>query len=213
MSDLTNADKLLRLSCLCKESYERKIENPNQIQIVYKANSDIAYISFDENLNSLVVAVRGSDDRKDWLSNFMVRSVKTKFGRCHRGFYGSANDLCSNMIDDLVEIESFNYQNIIVTGHSRGGAIAYVLANLLADKGINVCECVTFGAPRAFKRSHKPAFDGLNLRVVNQFDIVPSSVPALFGYHHKGKKIAFDDEFKPGNHDIDDYIENIKKFK
>lgn len=68
---------------------------------------------------NLVIAFDGSNDLKDWISNFRF------IGSSHCGFVKSAEKF-RGIIDKY--LPSFTYSEIIITGHSRGGAIATLTA-------------------------------------------------------------------------------------
>lgn len=95
-----------------------------------------------------IVAIAGSDDPLDWWRNLYVHRVKG----LHQGFYHAARALQS----------SFKYlpKNPVFTGHSRGGAIAVILAQLYNSQAI------TFGAPKSGSKHPHIAF-------VAAGDIVP----------------------------------------
>lgn len=153
----------------------------------YTDGSGDIFISVDDNQASVwipdggrpaIVAVRGSElSLKDWVRNLDYRMVDPGV---HRGFVTAATAL-------LPEIKkAVGYRKVVFTGHSQGGAVASVLAALMASQ---VEKLVTFGSPRVFSRSlaHRAALQFHHIRVVDSNDIVPRVPPFWRGYSHFGQ--------------------------
>ncbi|HEX2167038.1 MAG TPA: alpha/beta fold hydrolase [Longimicrobiales bacterium] len=107
----------------------------------------------------------------------------------HNGFNASAR-----RVIDLVrgEIESTPGKRVWLTGHSLGGALATMTAQLLhAESGITVDGVYTYGSPRVFGDVMATRFDetfgARSQRWVNNRDPVPhvaGSIPLLLPYQH-----------------------------
>lgn len=103
----------------------------------------------------LYIAVRGTVDITNWLSNFAVVgqdfSAGGSVGQVHTGFLQLANQISvQNLVKRLQSDE--NLEQIVVCGHSLGGAIATLLtAKILAASKYRLTNrqllCVTIGAP------------------------------------------------------------------
>lgn len=97
-------------------------------------------------------------------------------GRVHSGF---ASALAS--LDDAVDrwLDGTHAQQVVVTGHSLGAAIATLLAARVA-----AADLVTFGSPRVGTRAFGALFEGRNVRrYVDCCDLVADLPPAV-GYKH-----------------------------
>lgn len=140
---------LISVAQLCRDVYQRT-PNTERLDILgihhFQAGSDYgcAYVSPD----TVYITIAGSDDILDWMSNFKALFRADWFGmRAHRGFVQAARALEKPMMDVL---HQYPVHNLVFTGHSRGGAIALLLAisaeiHLPMRRG---SRCITFGQPR-----------------------------------------------------------------
>ena len=87
-----------------------------------------------KNGKKLVLIVgRGTEENVEWISNLNAK-VDIATGQ-HRGFSKAANGLYSKMINFL-GTRDFSNTQFIITGFSRGAAVANILAGRLADNGV-----------------------------------------------------------------------------
>ena len=147
----------------------------------------------------MVLAFRGSQEPKDWLTNFTtqlrnltirkngVTSVSSYKGRVHAGFF-----LAWAIIENAVLGQISQWQleaaekgerlpPLYITGHSLGGALATIAAAALSDNGVEVAGVYTFGQPRVgdrlFVSQLNSHINGKVFRFVNNNDIVPHVPP------------------------------------
>ena len=147
----------------------------------------------------MVLAFRGSQEPKDWLTNFTtqlrdltirkngVTSISSYKGRVHTGFF-----LAWAIIERSVLAQISRWQldaaekgeplpPLYVTGHSLGGALATIAAAALSDNGVEVAGVYTFGQPRVGDRTFVSQLnahtEGKVFRFVNNNDIVPHVPP------------------------------------
>lgn len=120
--------------------------------------------------DSLVIAVRGSDDFEDWKKNFGLDFDNELLGR----------------ILSYIEISGFQFKKIYLTGHSRGGVIAQMIAFKLLQLGLcKVQAVVTFGSPRIkHPKKHKGLYK--HYRYVNGSDSVPKTPPKWYTMFRRG---------------------------
>ncbi|MBW4717243.1 lipase family protein [Saccharothrix obliqua] len=135
----------------------------------------------------ILVGFRGTEPRKiqDWLSDGSTPPWPgpANKGYVHHGFAQALRSIYPEVRDAVVELRD-NDQTIWFTGHSLGGALAFLAAlhlyfedpRLLAD-GV-----YTYGQPRVCDRSlveaHDEAFADRTHRFVNNNDVVPLVPPA-----------------------------------
>jgi hypothetical protein len=94
-----------------------------------------------------LLAVRGTDEVRDWLTNFKFWFEKTPMGRVHRGYH----DACVAFLPKVRSLAAEqSTKPLVLTGHSMGGAVATLLAATLAaeEGGRRVAGLYTFGQPQ-----------------------------------------------------------------
>jgi hypothetical protein len=96
----------------------------------------------------IAVAFKGSTTWREWLNNFNIRLHRiSSYGRVHAGFWHSLKKagpvLCGFVLPRL----AFG-SKLVVTGHSRGGALAMLFAGMVWINGYRAHGVYTFGSPR-----------------------------------------------------------------
>lgn len=153
------------------------------------------------NDKALLIAFRGTENIKDWMTNIKIEFDEVVMGRVHHGFYSAAKHAWEQDIQPALRNFRTNQQPIWITGHSLGGALALMTAAMLQfeqSSGLNPHAVYTFGQPRignrAFAGKCNQAFGTRAYRFVNNNDIVPH-VPwgALkLNYWHTEKSFYID---------------------
>jgi len=115
-------------------------------------------------------------------------------------------------ISTIDEIETFNEKhNIVITGHSMGGAVATLVGCLLLDLGIKKenLKIYNFGTPPIADKKFVEYYEGkLNIyRVVNEQDLIPK-LNRISRFHHLGEEILLASNDGEG-HGCDGYIDNL----
>ena len=172
-------------------------------------------MSNDENI---VVVFRGSDDLKDWFSNFQAvyDPGPLKETKVHEGFQDA---LFPSVISLTNLINSVNPINkcIWITGHSLGGALCSLFAGMLIEHGYKVYGIYTYASPRpgngAFESKLNNRVVGPHYRVVNSGDIIPHVPPEPF-FSHPGKRVILKEESKDNSNDswLKQRFEVLEKF-
>ncbi len=172
-----------------------------------------------------VFIFKGSKEPHDWLTNFKFN--ETDFyqrGKVHQGFYHSLKlffhtlNTKSKHINKpsfenpFLDMESFNKNsNVILAGHSLGGAIASLVGCYLIESGINKenIEVYSFGSPPVGTEEFCSFYqDKLNLyRLVNSSDVVPKldKITSLF---HIGDELILNSN-NGEVHSCNGYIDNL----
>lgn len=144
----------------------------------------------------IFIAFRGTHVLREWWqTNLNIFTRKHSFGRCHRGFSLAVQSLWDQIFEVAGEAHS-NGQQIFVTGHSKGGAMALIASlRLIFDEKIPVAKIVTFAQlPVLFGTRFYPLPTSASIdytRYVNCQDIGPM---ARFPFNHiVGGVCYFDD--------------------
>lgn len=144
------------------------------------------------------VALRGTDDAKEWLEDgFAIPETATIFPpnvRVHKGFTDVYQTLRIGQTGDSMPLAAFLRAKDMstVTGHSLGGALAYLLG---AHLGPSCAYLETFEAPRVGDQAFCQWMDSRcpsHYRDVIVGDVVPHAPPEILGYRHAGVEIDMD---------------------
>ncbi len=153
------------------------------------------------NDKTILIAFRGTENIKDWMTNIKIEFDEAVMGEVHHGFYSATNHAWNHNIKPALENFRTNQQPIWLTGHSLGGALALMTAAMLQfeqSDDLNPHAVYTFGQPRignrAFARECNQAFGNRAYRFVNNNDIVPHVPPVgwKLDYWHTEKSYYID---------------------
>ena len=216
------------------------VDGPNpdleehNIRYGYSSDSIITFVSDDYtdvqyciSTNSVqkrtCVVFRGSNSFTDWMYNIQRTQTEIKNKICvHSGYLKVlfTDNIYHNICEQLnTLIRQYPENDIFITGHSSGGAMAtllgYFLSKDMPTKKINI---VSFGSPRvgnyAFRFDFMSRPNIVHNRVVNRYDII--SVVPFFGYYHVGRKILIQPRklgcchvFNPWAHLINGYFTSL----
>jgi predicted lipase len=140
---------------------------------------------------TMVIVFRGSDEFKDWVFNFTTAKQYVPYGnyesfvRVHKGWSELYKETVRNHLHYLVKDRK--PKNIIVTGHSLGGALATLCSVDLQYNFPSIeIACVTFGSPKVGNKSFIESF---NKRVPDTYRYVYGRdwaplFPFVSGYEH-----------------------------
>lgn len=150
---------------------------------------------------TVLVSFRGTENAGDWLCDLEAEPANCQIGSgsVHEGFQRVYEVIQASALQGFQAALSAGDQ-VFVTGHSLGGALALLFASNAASFTQNIQVC-TFAGPRTglanfatFYNQHVPN----TLRVVNRWDIVPNvpvPVPPLCLYQHVGSALVVDGGF------------------
>jgi hypothetical protein len=142
---------------------------------------DSASLCVGKRDNNIFIVFCGTQG-KEWYNNFAVGS-----GIIHQGYEEAAN----NIMPVLKEYINSNC-NLLFTGHSRGGALANLIAGKLISKGRSNVFCYTFACPNltAENDADSGKFSNIN-NFVYEEDFIPHCPLKEWGFKKYGKTILF----------------------
>lgn len=161
------------------------------VEILSKSKKTTGFVAFNNEINSIIVSFKGSNNQKNFLADFVALPVKSKFStitglRVHFGFQSSYLSIRDGIMAQLRSlIAEHATATIRITGHSLGAAMASLcvldMLKNLPDK-LAVTSLYTYGQPRVgneiFARAIESALAGRIFRVTHLHDLV-TNVPTF----------------------------------
>ena len=169
--------------------------NPN-------ANLHFGWFCLDKPNQRLIVAFRGTQFIHDWLDDFdFVPAPYAPVpgrGTVHEGFQIVYLAVRDNLIA-LLNKYSAGYREVLITGHSLGGALCPLATLDLLNVNSNLSPVVyTWAEPRVGHNDFVTFFNthvNICYRIVNLWDVVPHLPPDIAGYEHEGNQVTIDSGF------------------
>lgn len=139
----------------------------------------------------IFVILRGTPlSANEWISNVNVSDTTHKDTLVHEGFFKTVQNIHTALIYYLLKNKISPEESIfLITGHSRGAALANLLGATLEDEGVITGERLfvyTFAAPNVSQeeKTGDPRYNFI-WNIVNGEDIVPTVPPNRNGWHWK----------------------------
>eukprot|EP00484_Ammonia_sp_Unknown_P024513 CAMPEP_0197026362 /NCGR_PEP_ID=MMETSP1384-20130603/6461_1 /TAXON_ID=29189 /ORGANISM="Ammonia sp." /LENGTH=379 /DNA_ID=CAMNT_0042455007 /DNA_START=32 /DNA_END=1171 /DNA_ORIENTATION=+ len=182
-----------------------------EMQHVISANYLQAFIGFDGKQSRIVISFRGTHNYEDWITDLEYKQIPypnptVADAYVHEGFFNAYSEIReSGLLSSLQTLLSLhpNTHNLLITGHSMGGALAELCALDLVDNNIIADEMeidiYTFGGPRWANKPLAQYFNALsnikqNWRIVNDNDpvpIVPGTFLGEYGFFHTTRQVLY----------------------
>lgn len=162
--------------------------NPKAI-FFYSAGSAQAFLSFHPITSDALIAFRGTNEWRDLLTHLKVIRVPLWLGGRHQGevHKGWHDAILTIWPKILKQLKARNSQRVWITGHSLGGAKAFIANHLLEAEDID-STLYTFGAPKTGDERFAEQFaDDQCFRIENQGDPVPFMPYFPLGFSPSGQ--------------------------
>ena len=164
-------------------------------------NGEFAIYGYNNLYDSIFVGFRGSSNLENWVTNIHF-SIIYPYGNdigIEKGFY-TLFDSFKNEAYININLLSNKYKtnNIIITGHSLGGAISTLLNfDILYNNLPYKTNLITFGSPRVGNQNFVNEFNKYNTyskRITHYFDMVPHVPQEFLHYQHITNEIWFNSD-------------------
>ena len=153
---------------------------------------DLGFVAGND--REVVVAFSGTRDGIDWAFNVVHPLTPGYGGRVHKGFAQLANHVAEEVARAVRESRTLR-QRVILTGHSRGGALAALTAQRLLASGVEMENVYTFGAPKFGDATFAQAYRPVLFRCEDVRDPIPR-LPPFLDYQSVGKRLIVTGEGK-----------------
>jgi hypothetical protein len=150
---------------------------------------------------AVLISIRGTETPGEWLCDFeaVPATCEIGSGSVHEGFQKVYEVIQQSAMNGLKAALRPGDQ-VFVTGHSLGAALAVLFANDAVSTTENIQVC-TFAGPRTGLANFMKSFNQRvpsTMRVVNRWDIVPNvpvPAPPACLYEHVGTALPVDGGF------------------
>ena len=134
-----------------------------------------------------MIAIRGGGYGAEWAENFNLG----KDGKYHKGFEKAADNIKVYTDKYITEKCKGDRVKLWITGFSRGGAIANILAakyNEMACENISV-SAYTFASPNTVLKDEKVMYNNI-FNFVNPYDTITTLPPTEWGFEREGTDVV-----------------------
>ncbi|KAF5736951.1 Alpha/beta-Hydrolases superfamily protein [Tripterygium wilfordii] len=168
------------------------------------------YVGVAKDLNAIIIAFRGTQEHsiQNWIEDLYWKQLDVNYpgmpdAMVHHGFFSAYHNttIRPGILTAIQEAkEIYGDVDIMVTGHSMGGAMAaFCGLDLVVNHEAQNVQVVTFGQPRIGNAAFASYYSQLvpnTIRVTNEHDIVPHLPPYYYyfpqkTYHHFPREVFF----------------------
>lgn len=132
------------------------------------------------NAEGTQIGIAGTTQLAQWM-DYITRAGATNVTGLPGKTFGPFDDW-SNRIVTVLRNQVPTTKQLIISGHSLGGAMAVLVAEKLRQFGYTRCVSYTFGCPRVGDAEFTSNYESVVHNVRNQCDVIPSLPPAMLSY-------------------------------
>jgi triacylglycerol lipase len=168
------------------------------VATIQPGNFGYIAIASCDGVNVVAVAFPGTRTRDQWLEDFDGIGVPNRFGSgiVHQGFQNQYAVLRPSLLAGLAQAAALCKSGLMwITGHSLGAALATLFSSDIQMVAGFQRLTYTWAGPRVGWHNYASWFTewfGPLYRIVNEWDVVPHSPPAVNGYKHVGTEVLID---------------------
>lgn len=217
-----------QLSCDVYKPKQRLLKDYTHKGVKVIERDDYPLTMSVKDSSNLYIAFRGCKDVHEFVECINTKLVKPKHSldvKINTVFWNTYQDIedeLEHVLSQITTHEMEDIQNIIFTGHSKGGAIAQIASSMLHSKYIDNKhkKCITFGAPYVGDKGFQELIEQVtheHKRVVALGDIIP-----IAKLHkdlvHNGKELLMQTTVQSrlnciDHHSCQNYINIAKKYE
>lgn len=179
-------------TCTIENDYETKLEK----------NSELVIFGYNNDYHCMFVGFRGSSNIQNWISNIQISQIQPYDNKdigVEKGFFTLYDNLKPSILSILSSMTSkYKTKQLIITGHSLGGALSTLFAFDLKynDYDYDIQYVITFGSPRVGNDYFSKYFYSFQLyskRITHYYDIVPHVPEEYLNYEHVYNEIWYNE--------------------
>jgi hypothetical protein len=177
--------------------------NKNEYEKLINLDNELIVIGYNTLYKSIFVSFRGSVNTQNWIANIHFSQIQPYNNTdisVEKGFYNLFTNLKPYVINGIQDVsKKYNTKDLLITGHSLGGALSTLLAfELLYVENIDMnIKLITFGCPRIGNHDFVSIFNSFSVysnRITHYYDIVPHIPQQFLKYDHISKEIWYNEE-------------------
>ena len=185
--------------CVIDNNFDCKTcSRSNIYEKIYSNKGELAIYGYNTKYKMNFIGFRGSSNIKNWITNIQF-DIIYPYGESigiEKGFYNLFCSLKNDIYNDInLLVDKNNNNNIIITGHSLGGAISTLLSfDVLYNNLPYNVYLITFGSPRVGNKNFVEYFNKYKIyskRITHYYDIVPHLPQSFLNYQHIPNEIWY----------------------
>jgi len=175
----------------------------NEYQRLIKQDNELIIIGYNTIYKTIFASFRGSANIQNWIDNIHVSQIQPYNNTdisVEKGFYNLFTNLKDDVIKEINNVSTeYKTNNLLITGHSLGGALSTLLAfELLYVENTNMnIKLITFGSPRVGNKKFVSFFNDFSIysnRITHYYDMVPHIPQEFLKYVHISQEIWYNEE-------------------